>query len=912
VRREKPHCDGTDRGNVTVAGLIPKQTDALRDYLKAQYKQIQLRQQQGTEGGQIVASLTGLADGIIEQLHRQVIESSPSHLRWKLEDGLAIVALGGYGRGELAPYSDIDLMFLHRDSIKRNVQEPSARILKTLWDIGYRVGHSLRTIDDCVALGRKDLSVRTALMEARFLAGNQRLFDQFRTRFHRKVVLKRPASYVRARILDRQKEYEQYGTTVYLLEPHVKMSQGGLRDLHLLRWAAMGQYHTTSLETLKHHGILSARDYGTLVRAQEFLWRVRNELHFAANRCQDRLTFEEQIRLAGQRGFQDDTHLLAVEQFMKQYYEQTTAVFDISHRLVDQMAGRTMRERLKKILRRRYVEGYFHIAGDEISISSEARFKVLNSTAELLKLFHLAQIHGVRLSYGTQLQIKKAREDVPLTNRIDSESASFFLKILNKAGYVTKILREMHRLKWLEMVIPEFSQARGLMQFNEYHKYTVDEHCLRAVEEAEALLHQPGNTARVYLDISRKDILHLALLVHDLGKGQGTDHSMIGIQIAENLADRLQLDSETKRVLTFLVGQHLLMTRIAFRRDLSDQKVLLQFAKTVATPEVLRMLYVLTLADVAAVGPGTLTAWKKDLLSELFTNVLEILTGEMGVMAEAEKIENVKRWILSHVEPSEEAWTREQLSVMTTRYLLSTPSHLILQHMKRIKQLPTEQVLVDASYDTDRQTTKYTVYTMDDLTPGIFYKIAGVLASRGLQILGATIITWTNGTVVDTFQVQDPDFAGAPTARKLEKVGHAIQEVLRGQATVEALLNQSKRIQSHRTIFPRAIPTQVEVDNGSSDPFTIVEVFAEDRLGLLFIMARAMFDLGLSVHTAKVSTQLDQIVDVFYVTDKTGRKIKSPEDIQKLRQKLTDEIEHFHEEARRSSVLIQQDQKDRD
>jgi [protein-PII] uridylyltransferase len=897
---------------VTIVGLIPKQTDALRDYLKAQYKQIRLRQQQGAEGGQVVASLTDLADGIIEQLHCQVIDTAPSHLRWKLEDGLAVVALGGYGRGELAPYSDIDLMFLHRDSFKGMVQEPSARILKTLWDIGYRVGHSLRTIDDCVALGRKDLTVRTALMEARFLNGNQRLFDQFRKRFHRKVVLKSPASYVRARILDRQKEYEQFGTTVHLLEPHVKMSQGGLRDLHLLRWAALGQYHTTSLETLKHHGILSSRDYETLTGTQEFLWRVRNELHFSANRCQDRLTFEEQIRLAGQWGFQDDTHLLAVEQFMKQYYEQTTALLDISHRLVDQMAKRPIREYLKKILWQRSIDGHFHIAGNEISILSEARSKVLNSTAELLKLFHLTQIHKVRLSYETQLQIKKEREEVPLTSRVDSETASFFLKILNHAGSVTKTLREMHRLKCLEIIIPEFSKTRGLMQFNEYHKYTVDEHCLRAVEEAEIWLHQSGNTARVYGDISRKDILHLALLVHDLGKGQEGDHSKIGMQIAENLADRIQLESESTRVLTFLIGHHLLMTRIAFRRDLSDQKVLLQFAKTVATPEVLRMLYILTLADVAAVGPGTLTAWKKDLLSELFTNVLEILTGEKGVIAEAEKIESVKQWILSHVKSSEEAWTHELLSVMPKRYLLSAPSHLVLQHIKRIQQLPSNQVLVDASYDPDRQITKYTVYTMNDLTPGIFYKIAGVLASRGLQILGATIITWTNGTVVDTFQVQDPDFAGAPTARKLEKVSHAIQEVLRGEATVETLLNQGRRIQSDRMIFPRAIPTQVEVDNGSSDQFTIVEVFAEDRQGLLFMIAKAMFELGLSVHTAKVSTQLDQIVDVFYVTDETGGKIKDPEDIQKVRKRLSDEIEHFHDEARRSSELIKQDQKDRD
>ena len=682
---------------------------------------------------------------------------------------------------------------------------------------------------------------------------------------------------------------------MYLLEPHVKMSQGGLRDLHLLRWAAQGQYHTASLETLKHLGVLTTREFAMLIKVQEFLWRVRNELHFSAGRCQDRLTFEDQVRLAGLWGYGDDAHLLGVEKFMKGYYEQITALSEISHRLVSQMATRPVSERVGNVFRRRTIDGRFRIVGDEISILPEARTAVLEDSTELFRLFHLTQIHHVRLSHQTEFLIERRHEEMPTNGRINADTASMFLRILSQAGSVAPTLRTMHRMGWLETIIPEFSRTRGLMQFNEYHKYTIDEHCIRAVEEAESLLSHRGDISRVYGEISRKDLLHLALLVHDLGKGQGGDHSVIGVKIADDLTDRMDLDPEIKKLPGFLVRHHLLMTRIAFRRDLSDKKVLLRFAKTVATPEALKMLYILTLADIEAVGPGTLTAWKKDLLSELYTNVLEILTGENAVGDETEQIQQIKNRVLSRVHLSQVDWTRGQMEMMDSRYLLTNSPDNILEHLKQVQKLPSEQVLVKAEYDIDLHTTKYTIYAVDQLSPGIFYKIAGVMAARGLQILGATIRTWGNGTVVDTFQVSDPDFAGPPTPRRLEKVGGAMKDVLQGHIAVETLLAHGKRIEDERQASLTGIPTQVEVDNSSSDQFSIIEVFTEDRQGLLFIIARTMFNLGLSVQTAKISTQLDQVVDVFYVTNQSGAKILGSAEIQNVKRRISEEIERFHE-----------------
>lgn len=869
-----------------VVPSIPEQREALKAYRRQRYEAIRTRQQHGATGGQIVASLTDLADEIIDRLYRQTLQAATPDTRWRLEDGLAIVALGGYGRGELAPFSDLDLMFLYRETSRRVAEIVAADILQVLWDIGYRVGHSLRTVEDCLSIGEKDLTVHTSLMEARFLAGDQRLFDLFRTRFHRKVILRQPRTYVKAKLRDRLAECQQYGTTVYLLEPDVKMSQGGLRDLHLLRWGALCIYDTASLETLKHRGMLSARDYTALTDAQEFLWLIRNAMHFGAGRSQDRLTFEEQIRLARLWEFQDGDHLLGVERFMRQYYEQTTAILDLSRSLLERMTAGTFLQQVKKYMRRHMIDGRFLVEGDEISIAAEGRSAVLSRPAELLRLFHLAQTRRLRLSSSTQDLIKHAQASAPLISRLDTEAATVFLGILGEQGRAGWVLRELHRLRLLEQVIPAFAPARGLMQFNAYHTYTVDEHCLRAVEEAEALLQGSGTVVQVYREIIRKDVLHLALLLHDVGKGQGPDHSMVGAQIAEQAAERLSLDPTARGLLVFLIRYHLLMTRVAFRRDLSDETVLVQFAKTVATPEALRMLYVLTVADVAAVGPGTLTAWKQDLLEELLENTLEILTGERP--AQEDRVAQVRAWVLAHAEPGNPDWVARQVASMPTRYLLTTPGERIVRHLGQVRRLPAEQVLVDPEYDAVRQTTEYTVYTTD--APGIFYKIAGVLAAHGLQILGANIITWDNGTVVDTFQVQDPDFTGAPSRARLEQVSRAIQDVLQGRASVEELVARGRRIEPQRPGVPMAVPTQVEVDNASSEPFTILEVFAQDRQGLLFVIAKAMFELGLSVHAAKVATQVDQIVDVFYVTHHAGQKLLDRQVIHAVKQRLAEAI----------------------
>ncbi len=809
---------------------------SLKEYRESRFQEIKARQRQGSTtpvaAHQVVSALTAIPDEIIETLYQDVLLTSP-----KLLDGLAIVALGGYGRGELSPYSDIDLMFLYRDPYQVRAEQASKKILHTLWDIGFRVGHSVRNIHDCIGMAKSDLTVRTAISESRLISGDKTLFEQFFARFYQSVILCNTGLYINAKIKERAMECEQHGTTVYLLEPHVKLSQGGLRDIHLFRWIALCRYQTASLETLKDLGVLSKADYQALADAQALLWQIRNDLHFTANQCQDVLTFDDQVHLAELYEFRDKPHLLGVEQFMTRYYEKTTQIRDITVPIIEQMRPKSLFFNIKRIVKRRILEGDFQMIGDEISI-------LTNRAPEVLRLFHLAQKYHLKPSFETLNIIKqsqvRAEDFLPLQ----------FLKILGVAGEVTWVLRELHRLRLLEKIIPAFAKARALMQFNAYHKYTVDEHSFRAVEEAEGLLHANTREGGVYREIHRKEILHLALLLHDIGKGQGGDHSEIGVQIADKVSDQFGIDQQAKTILLFLVKEHLLMTHLAFRRDLSDKQVLIGLAKTVGTPETLKMLYILTLADVAAVGAGTLTEWKKDLLGELFEKTLAILTGEKIVEMEQN---------LTEISP--------------------------LSH--------DEKVRVTAKHDDTRKMTEYAIVTRDTLTEAIFSKISGVLSAKGLQILGATIITGENQIVIDTFQVEDTDFIGKPPQDRLEDVNSAIREVLLGNLQVETLLIHRRR--KGGRIALRHVPTQVAVDNISSDRFTILEVFAEDRQGLLYFITKAILEAGLSVHTAKISTQLDQIVDVFYVTHLSGAKVTDSAESLKIKTHLIRTIDRFLE-----------------
>ena len=829
----------------------------------------------------------------------------------RLSEQLSLVALGGFGRGEMSPHSDVDLMFLYRGETVERTQGFSAALLRHLWDIGFQVGHSVRTIEDCIALAKNDLSAKTALMESRFLIGSASLFRSFHEQFWRRVGDCRVDEFLVNKVKERDQEYDRYGTSVYMLEPDIKRSKGGLRDIHLVKWAALARYRIATLEDLYHKAFLSSKDFHALSQAREFLWRVRAELHFHSGSAQDILTFDEQIRLAELFGFGNQPHLLGVERFMQQYYRHTTAVADISARFVKRCRLRSIWDRLNNLLPSRRPERGFLVVNRCLTIDPAFRGEVMGDGTMLLRLFYLSARESILIDDDLLEELHIQIDGMTQDQFVNSAVSEMFLYILSGPHKIAPVLDLMHRVHLLEKIIPAFGWARGLMQFNQYHKYTVDAHTLQAVACAESFttgVQDPKESldlSRVYRDIRRKDVLHLALLLHDLGKSQKGDHSLIGGTLAREASQRLGLDDHETALLVFLVEHHLLMSHVSQRRDVSDPKVIQKFAKQVGTPEVLKMLYVLTAADIAAVGPGTLTTWKRDLLTELFVRTLDAVAGVVTVSYDrnADPVRRVVAklrasvpgwWVETGTMAGHKGWGQwvdAQTSVIPVAYLLSTPHQTILSHLSQIVRLQPGDVAANAAFDSDRGYIDITVYAFDHKTTKIFSKIAGVMAVNGLQVLGARITTRVDHLAIDEFHVVDSHFAGVPPEYRLAELESSIRGVLTGQVSLEALIQSGNRPRfGSRELPAKGEEPKVEIDNESSDHFTIVDVFADDRQGLLYVIANAIAEMGLSVHSAKISTRLDQVVDVFYISDAMGKKVFDTDVLRDMRMRLLADI----------------------
>jgi len=881
--------------------LSVKEHDAghLGVFLAEQRRLIAQRVMGGATGADTLAAMTELVDGLIVGRYREAMRHGGEALAHAGLRECAVMALGGYGRRELAPYSDIDLMFLYHPGAEQAAKSIVRAVLHPLWDCGFQVGHSVRTIADSIELARADVTVRTSMMESRFLAGSPDLFEKFHSRYMRTIVVKGTEKFLDHKLEERRREYEKFGETVYLLEPNVKKSKGGLRDLHLLQWAGLARYQAPTIRELSDRGILSRTDSLALTEAQEFLWRVRALLHVHAGTAQEILSFDEQVWLAQHFGYRDQPHLLAVEQFMQQYYRHTMGLHERCMRFIERCRRVPFWQRLVQYLPVRRIDGYFAVQGAVLTVADDQRAKVLESPELLLRLFDLAREKRLSIAPSLLEDIHRHVETVPVEAFRTPEVSRIFLAIMTGPG-TAATLDAMHRAHLLEKLVPAMGRVRGLMQFNQYHKYTVDEHSLLAVGEAESLANEPSPLGEIYRSIKRKDILHLSVLMHDLGKGHEEDHSDVGRRLAEEVAARLGFDEQDTRTLSFLVHRHLLMAHTAFRRDPNDVKVVLPFAREVGTPEVLKKLLALTAADIAAVGPGVLTKWKESLLIELYTRTMPEVSGDRDAVVAPERLVQVAEEVTGHpslagLDGVDRTWVEAQLKQFPERYAYGMAPARIAAHLSAVKRLHQGEVLVESDYNTELNVCEYAVITRNDLTPGIFSKIAGVMAGSGLQILDAQILTRTDGIVVDTFQVIDPDYEGEPPADRRRTVGEQVASVLKGWDHVDDVLRRGARLNLTRPMPKAPEATEVRIDNQTSDGFTIIDVFADDRQGLLYVITNAIFRLGLSIHAARISTRLDQVADVFYVTDLYGKKLNDREYVERLRRGIEKAIENFLE-----------------
>ncbi len=892
---------------------IDGETLSAQTVLQARRDELHHRLLQGASGSEMITVFTDLVDAVLISRYEKVIRQETAEVLLGLQH-CCLVAVGGYGRRELAPYSDIDVMVLFQTGGGNVVSSLSSQVFYHLWDLGFQVGHSVRTIQEGLAIAEGDLSTRTALMESRFLAGNRQVFQNFTRRFQRKILGRRPDGFINGKREERRREYAKFGETVYLLEPNIKKTKGGLRDLHLLQWVGMAKYQASTLRELADRGVLANQDYLALVEAREFLWRVRAFLHFYAGRAQDILTFDEQVRVAAHFGFSDRPHLLAVEQFMQRYYRHTTGIHDRCQRFLDRAQERRWWKKIRQIMPISLVAECFQISGARVTVPSEKVRYILDHPDVLLELFQLAQKQSLTVDSVVldelSRQLEGSQDDayrIPLVSQR-------FRQILSGPKRIADTLEAMHRARLLEKIIPAFGRVRGLMQFNQYHKYTVDEHSVLAVRQAEGLADDQGLLGDVYRDMRNKDLLHLALLLHDLGKGLPGDHSEVGKEIAQDTASRLGFNPQETRTLEFLVHQHLLMAHTAFRRDPYDEKVLLTFAKAVGTPDILRKLYVLTIADIAAVGPQTLTKWKESLLAELFCRTLpEVSGGREGITAPvdiarlAEEVcqalpESVASHQMGKADVIDAEWVQSQLTQFPIRYVSGTPPDRIAAHLMAINQLTPEDPIVTSAYHPSLNICEYTLVVYDRMIPGIFMHVSGGLAAKGLEVLDAQIITREDGIVIDSFFATDPDFQGAPSAQRLDNVGQTITRILKGNDSVAQLMGRNHRLALSQPFPHDQFQTEVHIDNETSATFTLIDVFAENRQGLLYVMACSIFNLGLVLHAARISTRLDQVVDVFYVTNDAGMKVDDTNVRESVRKTVRQDVDQFLEKSKKNTT----------
>jgi [protein-PII] uridylyltransferase len=874
----------------------PTRIQNIKVYISSRRRSLYELHKKGASGRHIVRELTSLTDEILTELYRKAVIQYEAKSPNYIQEGVSLVAVGGYGRRELNPFSDMDIMFLYQPEFKGAAEEINKEMLYQLWDLEFSIGHSLRTIEDSLRVGFHDLTARTAMMESRLLTGSEYLFQEFQRFYYQKVVERDKKRYVEELLLNIRKEHQKFGSTVYILEPNIKRSEGGLRDIHYLQWVAFTCYGTYSLVELHKQGLLSAFEYNALTDAQNYLWIVRNEMHFHAGKSSDILTFREQKRLSEFFNYQDRPHLLGVEQFMQQYYKHSTAIHQISSYFIKKALPRPVIRRLMDKVMIRKISPCFKVTLYEISIDEKKRGLFLGSGEYVLRLFSLSQSRRLPIAEEVLELLKRSVEFRDTAFFQSPECRKIFMDILGHPGKIASLLRIMHHSRVLDTFIPEFSHVNRLMQYNQYHKYTVDEHLIRCIEEAEALIEKEGVLPQIYREIKRKDLLHLALLLHDIGKGRGGDHTEWGVEISKKVTDSLGLPKEEGELIIFLVENHLLMSNLAFRRDLSDEKVLLQFARQVGHPETLRQLTLLTYADVKGVGPDAWTDWKESLIIELYQKTMEALTGRKTEASEKAREESLYKFLGKELQ---KVYSQDQideiLRSIPRRVLFSMDSSRLLASLLRISALKSDPVLVDVYRNKEKKSVDLTVHTLDSIAPGIFSRISGCLAANGLQIAGAQVHTTLKGVVADSFQVYDMETEDVYFEERWAKVKRNIREVLTGQKTVEELFQEGG------PGFPgfreqlQAVPVIVEIDNDTSDECTIIDIFASDKQGLLYVITKTIFDLGLSVYSARIATRLDQIVDVFYVKDAAGMKIVQTDRLREIKEKLLEVIEEYCE-----------------
>jgi [protein-PII] uridylyltransferase len=803
---------------------------------------------------------------------------------------LLLMAVGGYGRGEMALHSDVDIAFVTPWKSTPWAEQVVEAMLYLLWDLGLKVGHSSRSLAETVAEAASDYTVRTAILEARWLWGDEALFDEVEARFGKEVVAGKASDFVVEKLGERNARHRRMGDSRYVVEPNVKEGKGGLRDLHTLFWIGKYVYRVGSVAELVDVGLLSPAELRQFQRAERFLWAVRCHLHIVAGRAEERLTFDYQREIAARMNYADRPGKSAVERFMRHYFLHAKTVGDLTGvfltHLDDKFAKKGSRFGLPTIRRRpRKLEGFVLDRG-RLALPSEDFFR--EEPIRLLLLFALADRYELEIH---PLAMRAAARDAKLVDadlRADPRANELFLDVLASPRDPATVLRWMNEAGIFGRFVPEFGRVVAQMQFDMYHHYTVDEHTIRAIgllariEKGELKEDHPLST-RIFGYIASRRVLYCAVLMHDIAKGRGGDHSVLGEEVARSLCPRLGLTPAETDTVAWLVRWHLLMSATAFKRDLSDPKTIGDFVGNVASLERLRLLLLLTVVDIRAVGPGVWNSWKRQLLRDLFESAEEVLRLGHKQKGRDDRIAAVQEALGERL-----GWHASRFARFTWRlpesYWLAEPPDVIERNARLMDAADRSAgaLPIETSVQEERGATLVSAYAKDQA--GLFWRLAGAISLAGGNIIDARIHTTNDGMAVDNFLVHDG--AGGPYAdeHQLARLEEAVLAAANGAEPAMARLEAKALPLTRAEAFD--IHPAVFIDNNASSRYTVVEINARDRAALLSGLARALYQSKVAVHSAHIATYGERAVDVFYLTDPAGEKIVAPARLKALRNRL--------------------------
>jgi [protein-PII] uridylyltransferase len=801
---------------------------------------------------------------------------------------MAVVATGGYGRGLLAPGSDIDLLFLLPYKQTAWGESIAETILYCLWDMGLKVGHASRSVTECIRHARDDMTIRTALLESRYLLGDRKLFDELVTRFDKEIVQGTAAAFVAAKLGEREERHRRAGQSRYRVEPKVKDGKGGLRDLHTLFWIAKYVYRVHEPEQLIERGVFDSREYQLFRRCENFLWGVRCHMHFLSGRAEERLSFDIQREIAVRLGYTAHPGLKDVERFMKHYFLVAKDVGDLTAILCAALEDREAKPvpMLNRMIAKFRPRGRRSLRETEDFVIDNNRINVADPEAfsrdpvNLIRMFHLAQRHGVILHPDAMRTATRSLKLIDKELREDAEANRLFLDILTAKSGAEIVLRRMNETGVLGRFVPDFGRVVAMMQFNMYHHYTVDEHLLRCIgilgeiEKGENPEYGLANDLMRTIQPEHRKLVHVALFLHDIAKGRVEDHSVAGARIARRFCPRLGFSAADTEMVSWLVEHHLLMSTIAQSRDLSDRKTIENFAAVMQSLERMKLLLILTTADIRAVGPAVWNGWKAQLLRTLYYETEPVLTGGFSEVNRAQRVAVAQAEFKAELND----WTEAELDAYAARhypaYWLKVDVTHKVRHARFVRSAEEagHSVATGVDFDPARGVTELTVLAPDH--PRLLSVIAGACAVAGANIVDAQIFTTTDGMALDTISVSREFERDDDEARRALRIADAIEKALRGDLRLPEVVAQRAMPKGRIKAF--AVEPDVMINNQWSNRYTVVEVNGLDRPGLLYELTATLSKLNLNIASAHVATFGERVVDVFYVTDLLGAKIESP------------------------------------